>query len=378
MVSLFACCLSRHGKKRKRSGNGNENVDQQIIPDDEARLIPPVIAGEGAVPETAAQELEKRKAKLLGTIVRAKERHMISTSAYAPFNILNRNNNGYSPQRYGTRSDSQSRSLSRSRLRPQGYGAVGYNPSLVQTMSTITPAAPLDPESSDVQVKISSAAVGITSVERSRSRITKNSNGRKPSGLSTHDSATPSSASQSLHLSASSTSLAKSTSPSPLISDSNSNLGNGISNGASDRELPKSGLGVRLVYPLPPLEPSSADTDIGGRRGRPKFKVGVEGRSSSDQSSTERHLQTPRPLTLTLNGSGSAKLTSTHPSPPLSAVTAPPPSPHSDSESHLDNLESENLVVPASPVTPVAPEGSPSASRPFVLKDVGELTMEWD
>ncbi|KAJ4490791.1 hypothetical protein J3R30DRAFT_3694578 [Lentinula aciculospora] len=316
---LFACCARGRTRRRRREG-----LDEQVILDEESRLIPPTVEPEPAVPDAVAQEIEERRARL-GTIVRAKEGNMINTSAYAPFNVLNRPNR-YSPQRYGpNRSGSNGRSVSRSLSRDPsttrrpshsthsvvrhgpsylsqgyGYGAVGvsYNPSLVHTISI--PAA-LEPQSSELQVHIESAKDGRASLERSGSRkggskktVSDNeSGGGNGSGVedNSNDKPQPRPAPHphprfhsTLVMSPSSTSLLKSTSH-ESFSDSNHShsysnsdkvtLGGGMMKTGE-------GLGVRLVQP--PLFASSTNgeghvgigpiTGLGmSRRGRPKVKT---------------------------------------------------------------------------------------------------------
>ncbi|KAJ3993838.1 hypothetical protein F5050DRAFT_1714180 [Lentinula boryana] len=353
---LFACCV--RGRTR-RNHRRIEGLDEQVIPDEESRLIPPTLEPEPVVPDTVAQEIEERKARL-GTIVRAKEGNMINTSAYAPFNVLNRPNR-YSPQRYGlNRSGSSRRSPSRSvsrepstTRRPShsthsvsrygylaqgyGYGAVGvsYNPSLVHTISI---PAPLEPQSSVVQVQIESAAEGRASLERS-----------------------------------------------PNNSNSNSN--------SADGTVTKiRGLGVKLVQ-QPSLSAPGATSGGGNmgvgmsRRGRPKVKAG--GAESSGSSGSLVRVRPGEDDNLTegavgaiANGSGQSSSEQTprllsslpalsiSPAAPFPVSLAPPPSPHSDrnSDSGQSVLQQDPSVLSSTPKPPLV----------FKIKDEGELTIGWD
>ncbi|GAW08647.1 hypothetical protein LENED_010721 [Lentinula edodes] len=72
---LFACCVRGRTRRRQREGS-----DEQVIPDEESRLIPPPAESQLNVPNAVGQEIEERNARL-GTIVRAKGGNMINTSA---------------------------------------------------------------------------------------------------------------------------------------------------------------------------------------------------------------------------------------------------------------------------------------------------------
>ncbi|KAF8829752.1 hypothetical protein HHX47_DHR2000212 [Lentinula edodes] len=445
---LFACCVRGRTRRRQREGS-----DEQVIPDEESRLILPPAESQLNVPNAVGQEIEERNARL-GTIVRAKGGNMINTSAYAPFNVLNRPYR-YSPQRYGpnrsgssNRRASSSRSMSRedhSETRRRsvvrygqsylahgyGYGAVGvsYNPSLVHTMSI---PAPLEPQSSEVQVQIQSAADGRTSLERSVSRKRDGKKG-PDTGNGEAEAAAASDMNNNkapqllprfrstLVMSPSTTSIQKSTShesfPDSHHSHSNSNSGDITLNGGTGTI---EGLGVRLVQP----PPSSSDIVFGApsaglglgmsRRGRPKVRtrggsfsspVGsgygsaasgssanfVRVRSREEDSTTVQNgtgfsssEQTPRPLSIMtpppphhLLGSATpiGTLPATYSSTsPAATFLAPPPSPHSDRNS--DSGQSALLRTPphVPPPLPLTPKPPPV----FEIKDEGELTIGWD
>ncbi|KAJ3807584.1 hypothetical protein F5876DRAFT_67997 [Lentinula aff. lateritia] len=445
---LFACCVRGRTRRRQREG-----PDERVIPDEESRLIPPPAESEPNVPNAVGQEIEERNARL-GTIVRAKGGNMINTSAYAPFNVLNRPYR-HLPQRYGpnrsgssNRRASSSRSMSRedhSETRRRsvvrygqsylahgyGYGAVGvsYNPSLVHTMSI---PAPLEPQSSEVQVQIQSAVDGRTSLERNVSRKRDGKKG-PDTGNGEAEAAAASDMSNNktpqllprfrstLVMSPSTTSIQKSTShesfPDSHHSHSNSNSGDITFTGGTEII---EGLGVRLVQP----PPSSSDTVFGppsaglglgmSRRGRPKVRtrggsfsspVGsgygsaasgssanlVRVRSREEDSTTVQNgtgfsssEQTPRPLSIIppppphhLLGSATpiGTLPATYLSTsPAATFLAPPPSPHSDRNS--DSGQSALLRTP-----PHVPPPLPLTLKPppvFEIKDEGELTIGWD
>ncbi|KAJ3772533.1 hypothetical protein FB446DRAFT_736366 [Lentinula raphanica] len=443
MQLLFACCVRGRNRRDRRQIVG---PDAQVIPDEESRLIPPSVEPEVVLPDTVAQEIEERIARL-GTIVRAKEGNMINTSAYAPFNVLNRPNR-YSPQRYGPNRSASSnrRSVSRSisrdpstTRRPShstpsvarygylangyGYGAVGisYNPSLAHTMSM---PAPLEPQSSEVQVQIESAADGRASLERSTS---SKGNKKKKDTFQNADNAGASSSGtepstdsdnkpplsrpsphprfrSSLVMSPSSTSLPK-TASHESFSDNNSN-NNPFSTGPEDANVMRvsgGGLGVRLVQQ--PLLSAGGMTSAGvgvgsstmgmgmgmSRRGRPKVKAGgavssgssgslVRVRSKEDNTHPEGYIgtntngsgqssseQTPRPL-------NTLPVLSMSPATPYPAFLAPPPSPHSDR-----NSDSGQSMIHTPPQGPSALLSMPTKPPPlFEIKDEGELTIGWD
>ncbi|KAJ3981238.1 hypothetical protein F5890DRAFT_1536810 [Lentinula detonsa] len=433
---LFACCV--RGRTR-RNHRRIEGLDEQVIPDEESRLIPPTLEPEPVVPDTVAQEIEERKARL-GTIVRAKEGNMINTSAYAPFNVLNRPNR-YSPQRYGlNRSGSSRRSPSRSvsrepstTRRPShsthsvsrygylaqgyGYGAVGvsYNPSLVHTISI---PAPLEPQSSVVQVQIESAAEGRASLERSPS---KKRDSRKGTGENTDNAAAPAASGSgtesdsnnkppprpppphprfrsSLVMSPSSTSLPKTTSHESFSDNNsviiNSSLGpnNSNSNSADGTVTKIRGLGVKLVQ-QPSLSAPGATSGGGNmgigmsRRGRPKVKAGGAESSGSSGSlvrvwAGEDDNVTEGAVGAIANGSGQSSSEQTprllsslpalsiSPAAPFPVSLAPPPSPHSDrnSDSGQSVLQQDPSVLSSTPKPPLV----------FKIKDEGELTIGWD
>ncbi|KAJ4496221.1 hypothetical protein C8J55DRAFT_553947 [Lentinula edodes] len=394
---LFACC---------------------VIPDEESRLIPPPAESQLNVPNAVGQEIEERNARL-GTTVWAKGGNMINTSAYAPFNVLNRPYR-YSPQRYGpNRSGSSNRRASSSwsmsreghsethrRLvvrygqiaHGYGYGAVSYNPSLVHTMSI---PAPLEPQSSEVLVQIQSAVDGRTFLERS---VLRKRDGKK--GPDTGNGEAKAAAASDMNnnktpqLLPRFRSTLKSTShesfPDSHHSHSNSNSGDITLNGGTETI---EGLGVRLVQP----PPSSSDIVFGApgaglglgmsRRGRPKVRtrggsfsspVGsgygsaglVRVRSREEDSTTVQNgtgfpssEQTPRPHSIIppppphhLLGSATpiGMLPATYPSTsPAATFIAPPPSPHPDRNS--DSGQSALLCTPPHlpPSLPLTPKPPP-------------------
>jgi hypothetical protein len=382
---LFPCCARGRNRKKRRASDLDE---EQLIPDESSRLIPPGMEPESSptVPDILVEAREKKKARL-GIIVRAKEGNMINTSVPAPFNVLNRPNR-YSPQRYGTSAagasnSNTSRSLSRSASRgpPRsvsvvrygqyphgyGYGAVGisYN-------HTFTPA-PLEPESSEVQVQIASAAEGRRTLERSGSssnrkgsrtaatidtptgrivrRVGESSGLLKalPNAENNDDSPQPQKTSES-HLRP----------LEPVVSPNERNSASSSSEPGNNREdsrnpdpvpvddlaivTPGQGLGVRLVHPPSP------NTGM-GRRGRLKVKPGG-------------HIESPISNSDSDNQNASTILGTSVP-----AVTAPPPSPHSDASRSSD---SETEVNPNT-----VPDQDHKEIK-FEIKDIGEVTVGWD
>ncbi|KIK52420.1 hypothetical protein GYMLUDRAFT_49923 [Collybiopsis luxurians FD-317 M1] len=349
---LFSCC---RGRRRRRV------EDEPDTPDEESRLIPPVVEPEQpSAPEAADEERERKRARL-GKIVRAKEVNMINTFSPAPFNVLNQPNR-YSPQRFGLGGrSSSSLSLSRSGSRnpprslsaarydrnylSQGYGygavGIGFNPTLIHTMTS--KPAPLEPESSEVQVQIEGTRATTLSSERKTSSSEDVARGRVASGQSdAPDSGTgtkntsdsqPQRPANKVFV-ASPSPITKSASSSSDLSPSNPGSGDVRATGTT------SGLGVRLVHPLP-------------SRGRGRRQVKADVGSAS-------------PI-------GSSKSPHTGPSSP-GITSPPPPSPHSD-----NSPLSSSSDLPLANHTPISnPNPNHNLLPTFVIHDVGDVTVGWD